>query len=78
VSVNLHKARAIYLINHENCGAYGHFGFDSRKIELMQHHKDLQRAKEIVGKRFPNVKIEIRFAELEAGSGDKYKIVAVS
>jgi hypothetical protein len=77
VSVNLHKVKTIYLVNHENCGAYAHFNFTSRKLEIMQHYKDLQRAKEIVAQHFHGVKVEIRFAELDAGSGDKYKFKAV-
>lgn len=74
VSVNLHNASTIYLLNHEDCGAYSSFGFSSREAELEQHKEDLLAAKELILKQFPGKEIKLFFAELEPGSGDKFLI----
>jgi hypothetical protein len=74
VSVNLHAVKTIYLINHENCGAYAQFQFADRNTEIMQHSNDLQKAKERVAAWFPGVDVQIRFARLESGSADQYVI----
>jgi len=64
VSVTLHHAKTIYLVGHEDCGAYAHFKFTSREQELAQHAADLFQAKDILEKKFPGVAVEVRFAEL--------------
>jgi Putative carbonic anhydrase len=74
VSVELHKVGTIYLVGHEDCGAYGHFGFTDRATELAQHFADLREAQAIVNKRFPGVNVELRFGALEPGSSDAWKI----
>ncbi|MDP8222103.1 MAG: hypothetical protein P9L99_01970 [Candidatus Lernaella stagnicola] len=77
VSVDLHKVKTIYFVAHENCGAYGHFGFENRMLELDQHRADLLAAREVVAARFPGVEIQLRIAELEPGTTDKWRLVIV-
>jgi len=77
VSVNLHQVKTIYLVGHEDCGAYGHFQFNSRDIELKQHYDDLFAAREILTREFPGVDIQLRFAELEPGTDDRWVIVEI-
>lgn len=74
VSVNLHKVKAIYLVNHEDCGAYSAMKFSSKEEEISQHKNDLLAAKEIVKKEFPGVSVKMFFARLEEGSGDCFYV----
>lgn len=74
VAANLHNVSTIYLVNHEDCGAYAAFQFASREAELEQHRADLRAAKEIINKEFPGKEIKLYFAELEPGSGDNFLI----
>ena len=47
VSVKLHQVSTIYLVNHEDCGAYGSMDFSTRDKEIAQHKKDLEDAKKL-------------------------------
>jgi hypothetical protein len=77
VSVNLHKVKTIYLIGHEDCGAYKSLAFASREQELAKHYDDLRSSKGMLDALFPAVKTEIRFAELAPGSADRFVICGV-
>ena len=72
VSTELHQVKEIYLINHEDCGAYGSMNFSSKDEELKQHFRDLKKAKKIIGEEFKQIKIKIFFAELVIDSFDKF------
>jgi hypothetical protein len=63
VSAKLHKANIIYLVNHEDCGAYGDMNFSYGEIE--QHCKDLRKAKEIILENFPDKEVKLYFGELK-------------
>lgn len=78
VSVKLHHAEKIYLIGHEDCGAYGHFQFAAREVELAQHFADLQAAKQLIEARFPGVTVVRCFAYLQAGTSDRFDIKEVT
>lgn len=78
VSTRLHGVTTIYLIGHENCGAYGRLYFADRTSELDRHFADLREARAIIHDRFPDVAVELRFAELVAGATDEWCIVEVS
>jgi carbonic anhydrase len=79
VSVNLHKAKTIYLINHEDCGAYASLAFKTRDEELDQHYKDLRAAQKILMDKFyyPGIQVALRFAELVPGTNDQFVIKEV-
>lgn len=51
LSYKLHHICEVYLINHEDCGAYGEEGTFSK------HKKDLKFAKRIIHQKFPKLKI---------------------
>lgn len=51
LSVKLHGIREAYLINHEDCGAYGEEG------TFAKHKEDLLLARDILKKKFPKLKI---------------------
>lgn len=64
VSVNLHQAGQVYLINHQDCGAYGGFEFTSPAEEFERHKADLLAAAAIIKREFPAVTVKLYFAEL--------------
>ena len=65
VSYDLHHARQIYLINHEDCGAYGPELVADDAEELEVHRADLRRARELCAERFPDVEVIPCFAWLD-------------
>ena len=65
LSYKLHHICEVYLINHEDCGAYGEEG------TLKKHRQDLSFAKKIIGQKFPKLKITTLFQKL---NGDIVKI----
>ncbi len=77
VSVSLHQVKTIYVVGHEDCGAYASFRFPTRPAELAQHHADLKEAKRLIEKRFPGVQAVPLFAELEPGSHDRWVMTEV-
>lgn len=74
ISVENHGVKTIYLVNHENCGAYGGMTFASRADELAQHWQDLDDAAETLRKTFPGVEVKTLLAELADGSPDEYRL----
>lgn len=64
-SIKLHHTKKIMLFTHSNCGAYGglaRFGGDKEK-EFEFHTRELRKAKKVVKKRFPRLKIETYFID---------------
>lgn len=58
ISERLHKIQEIYLINHEDCGAYGAEG------TYEKHKEDLLFAKTILSQKFPKLKIILYYLKL--------------
>lgn len=73
VSTELHKIKNLYLLNHEDCGAYGN-KFSSRDEEVKQHQNDLLAAGKIILNKFPHLNVESYFAELKDGTADIFTI----
>lgn len=59
VSSRLHRIHRVLLVNHEDCGAYGAEGTPQR------HRQDLQRMKELIGERFPSLRVEMYYVLLD-------------
>lgn len=78
VSVKLHEAKTIYLVNHEDCGAYSEFNFSSREEELKQHYHDLKEAKKTILENFPGKDIKLYFGELKPGTDDNFDIKKIN
>jgi carbonic anhydrase len=57
VSYDLHGVRQFFLINHEDCGAYGLEDVPDSEEELAIHQEDLRAAKALVESRFPDVEV---------------------
>ncbi len=74
IAIETHGVRTIYLINHENCGAYANLTFDSREDELAHHRKDLTHAASTVQQTFPEVRIVPLLAELTDSNQDTFHL----
>lgn len=64
VAYELHGVRQFYLINHEDCGAYGLEDVIDSPEELAIHREDLRVAKALVQDRFPDSEILTYFMRL--------------
>lgn len=57
VAYDLHGVRQFYLINHEDCGAYGLEDVADSEEELATHREDLKAARALVKSQFQDVEI---------------------
>ncbi len=64
VAYALHGVRQFYLINHEDCGAYGLEDVVDSPEELATHREDLRVAKALIQNRFPDTEILTYFMKL--------------
>lgn len=53
----LHHARQVYIVNHEDCGAYGPEEIPDTAEELQVHRADLLAAADLVRERFADVEV---------------------
>jgi carbonic anhydrase len=58
LSYKLHAITEVYLINHEDCGAYGAEG------TYKKHKEDLSFARKIIKRKFPKLKIYLLYLKL--------------
>jgi len=59
ISVRLHGIKEVYLIHHLDCGAYGgRQAFKNIKTEKARHLSNLAKAKKIINKKFPRLKVK--------------------
>ena len=60
---SVHPFGLIILINHSNCGAYRLAGvsFDEPQKEEAFHSEELNQAKGVVKKKFPNLAVEVHY-----------------
>jgi carbonic anhydrase len=66
VPCDLHQAKKIVIVNHEDCGAYGgskKFKGDG-EAERIFHGEELKKAKEKILKRYPDREIILIYAKL--------------
>jgi len=61
----LHQIREIYLVNHEDCGAYGLECVPDSEEERARHWKDLGEAKKLVVREIPGVEVLTYFLHLD-------------
>ena len=64
VAHQLHGVRQFYLINHEDCGAYGLEDVVDSPEELATHRQDLHVARILLKDRFPDTEIFTYFMRL--------------
>lgn len=72
VPVNLHHAKKIVIVNHQDCGAYGGSAKWSGDGEAEQkfHTEELQKAKEKLSAKYPDKEIILVYAKLENDQND--------
>lgn len=62
---DLHKTQEFWIIDHEDCGAYGgSSAFGSYENELKVHRDNLAKSREIVKEEFPQLEFKTFFARL--------------
>jgi len=62
ISARLHSINQVVLIHHEECGAYGAESTPER------HAQDLQKAKDAILARFPNMQVDLYYMKLDGTS----------
>ncbi len=65
VAYELHGVRQLYLINHEDCGAYGLEDVVDTPEELAIHLEDLRVAGALLKDRFPDTEVSTYFMRLD-------------
>lgn len=65
LSETLHHVQHVYLINHQDCGAYGPEVSADPVKELEKHTKDLYIAKQIINQKYPEVQVHCYFLTLD-------------
>lgn len=66
VPINLHHAKKVVIVNHEDCGAYGGSGkFNGDKnAEQVFHTEELKKAKDKILAVYPDVAVILVYARL--------------
>lgn len=78
VSTKLHKAKKVYLVHHEDCGAYGgSSAFENRSVEREKHIADMREASKIIKKDFSPIEVLSYYAELKEGSDDDFVMTRI-
>ena len=67
MSILLHKTQRAYLICHSDCATYGGLAAykNDRALEAEHHGQELQRARELLNDRFPELQVECFFVNFE-------------
>lgn len=75
VSVDLHQVKKIILFHHSDCGAYAlDYKFNSVEEEKNKQLEDMKKSKEIILKKYPNIKIIFVWGELKDKDGEECAI----
>ncbi|OGM64695.1 hypothetical protein A2961_01440 [Candidatus Woesebacteria bacterium RIFCSPLOWO2_01_FULL_39_21] len=59
ISVRLHEIKEIYLIHHENCGAYG------EESTFTRHSQDLVKARSAIFAKYPDLSVYLYYLHLD-------------
>ena len=65
ISKDLHQVKEIYLLNHEDCGAYGLEAVEDSTVEIDTHREDLRAAAKLVRAALPQVEVRSYFLWLD-------------
>lgn len=65
LSISLHKISEVFLINHQDCGAYGSELAKDPKREQEVHEIDLKKARQIILQKYPQLKVNLYFCTLD-------------
>lgn len=71
ISQKLHNSDTVVLAMHRDCGAYGGSGaFADKEAEFAHHSKILEETAGLTKSRFPELKLEKFFIDLEEKDGE--------
>jgi len=60
ISMKLHNAKQLILLNHVDCGAYGGSKiFSSKEEEIKFHENELKETKNLAQKKFPGLAVKV-------------------
>lgn len=59
ISKRLHNIKKVFLVNHEDCGAYGETGTHEK------HAEDLNNATKEIKEKFPDLEVKTYFLQLD-------------
>lgn len=66
ISTRLHGITTVILMNHTDCGAYGgRSAFSSDDEEKEKHASDMQKAREIILSRYPDLRVKKILARIK-------------
>lgn len=75
---DLHHAKKLVIVNHQDCGAYGGSQvFNGDKVaEENFHEQELKKAKEKIAAKYPDLQIILLYAKL-ADNGDNIEFLKI-
>jgi len=66
ISKHLHNIKEVILMNHTDCGAYGgRDAFSSAEAERNKHVEDLEKSKDMVRQKYPELQVRTMLAEIK-------------
>lgn len=66
ISASLHGTKHVVLTNHIDCGAYGGSDkFENREKEFVFHRTELERARIVLAREFPDLTVDLLIVYLE-------------
>ena len=71
ISYNLHRVKNIYIINHQNCGAYGPSLVSGSLQEKTTHRRDLEKARQLIKRKLPSLKVKLYFMNFKKNPLEK-------
>lgn len=79
ISIKLHKACQVILLNHSRCGAYNAvYDFKDLEEEKAKHKTDLTKAEILIKKKFPGIKVIKLIADMIDDKGEKLEFINIA
>jgi carbonic anhydrase len=76
ISHDLHSIKHLILMNHLDCGAYGGSkAFATPEEERTRHVADLQRTRDILKQKYPELEIKLVIAKIDDAGGVAFEHV---
>jgi len=78
ISIKLHNSGRVILVHHSDCGAYAQsYQFANAEEEKRKQIEDMQKAKDIIKSRHPDVVVVLIWAQLQDEDGKEIKFLEV-
>lgn len=77
-SCTLHHSCQVILIHHSDCGAYSSaYKFATLEEEKVKQLEDMEKSKQLIGGRYPNMKIIKVWAQLKKDDGSEVEFSVI-